>query len=151
MRILLLAYQTLSDPVSRRNYDAQRAEYLLDSTDMMRHGWQGARLAGEPLSGSPHAYAPSRAGRRENQRAFVFPDLSKPLFGAITLRLGDVTYQLWPDDAHILKYQGINRWVTTIVSPTSYKLLPSLPSTLGARCCAKSLILRKLWHHLSCL
>ena len=111
MRILLLAYQTLSDPVSRRNYDAQRAEYLLDSTDTVRHGWQGARLAGEPLSGSPHAYAPSRAGRRENQRAFVFPDLSKPLPAPITLRLGDVTYQLWPDDAHILKNQGILRGV----------------------------------------
>jgi DnaJ domain len=113
MRILLLAYQTLSDPVSRRNYDAQRAEHLLDSTGMVRHGWQGARVAEEPPSGSPHAYAPSRARRQENQRAFVFPDLSKPLSVAITLRLGDVTYQLWPDDTHILKYQGMLRGVAT--------------------------------------
>jgi hypothetical protein len=113
MRILLLAYQTLSDPVSRRNYDGQRAEHLLDSTGIVQDGWQGARVAGEPLSDSAHADMPSRARRRENQHAFVFPDLSKPLSAPITLRLGDVVYQLWPDDVHILKNQGMLRGVAT--------------------------------------
>src|SRR5579884_3814474 len=32
MRILLLAYQTLSDPESRRAYDARRSEHLLDGS-----------------------------------------------------------------------------------------------------------------------
>jgi DnaJ domain len=113
MRSLLLAYQTLSDPVSRRNYDAQRAEHLLDSSGIVQDSWQRARAAGESLSGSPHAYEPSRARQRENQRAFVFPDLSKPLSAPITLRLGDVIYQLWPDDVHILKSQGMLRGVAT--------------------------------------
>jgi len=113
MRILLLAYQALSDPESRRNYDAQRAEYFLDSSGIGQDGWRGARHAGEPLSNSVGADMPSQTRRRENQRAFVFPDLSKPLSAPITLRLGDVTYQLWPDDARILKSQGMLRGVAT--------------------------------------
>ena len=32
MRILLLAYQTLSDPASRRAYDARRSEHFLDGS-----------------------------------------------------------------------------------------------------------------------
>src|SRR5437660_12572612 len=32
MRILLLAYQTLSDPEARRAYDARRSEHFLDGT-----------------------------------------------------------------------------------------------------------------------
>ena len=34
MRDLLIAYQTLSDPASRRDYDVQRAEHILDTSSM---------------------------------------------------------------------------------------------------------------------
>ena len=39
MRDLLIAYQTLSDPASRRDYDVQRAELIVDAT------WHDARQA----------------------------------------------------------------------------------------------------------
>src|SRR5690348_6064676 len=76
MRDLLLAYQTLSDPGSRRNYDVQRAEHLLDIPDMMQDEWQRARVAGEPRFSSINTSKPSRGTRGEDQRAYAFPDLN---------------------------------------------------------------------------
>jgi DnaJ-like protein len=109
MRILLLAYQTLSDPTSRRNYDAQRVEHFLDAPGMTRDEWQRARVAGKPGRGSPNADMSSRAARRDNQGAYVFPDLSVPSSAPLKLNLGDISYELWPDDVHILKHEGILR------------------------------------------
>jgi curved DNA-binding protein CbpA len=106
MRILLLAYQTLSNPISRRNYDVQRAEHLLDVPGMTRDELLRARVAGEPYRGKP-----SRATKRENGRTFIFPDLNTALSAPITLSLGDVSYQLWPDDVRILKHEGLLRGV----------------------------------------
>lgn len=111
MRFLLLAYQTLSDPISRRNYDVQRAEHLLDTPGITRDGRQRTGVAEESLSGSQHSVSPSRTTRRDNQRAYVFPDLSVSPSAPIYLKLGDFTFQLWPDDAHILKSEGILRGV----------------------------------------
>jgi hypothetical protein len=111
MRILLLAYQTLSNPSSRRNYDVQRAEHLLDTPSMEQDEWQRERVAGKPRSGSPNAGMPSKAARRDNRRAYIFPDLTTSRSAAITLNLGDVSYQLWPDDVHKLKYEGILRGI----------------------------------------
>jgi curved DNA-binding protein CbpA len=111
MRILLLAYQTLSDPSSRRNYDVQRAEHLLDTPGITRDEWQRARVAGEPLTGSPKAGMPSKTARRDNRRAYIFPDLTTAFTAPITLNLGDVSYQLWPDDVYNLKHEGILRGV----------------------------------------
>jgi hypothetical protein len=134
MRILLLAYQTLSDPISRRNYDVQRAEHLLDIPGMSRDGWQRTRGAGESLPGSQHPVSPSRTTRRDNQRAYVFPDLSAPLSAPINVNLGDFTFQLWPDDAHILKNEGILRGVAT--QPTGGSLQTSIqrPQNYCHRC-----------------
>ena len=111
MRDLLLAYQTLSDPTSRRNYDAQRAELVLDTPGMKRDEWQRARVVGEPHPRSPHAGMPSKAARRDSQRVYVFPDLSSPLSAPLKLNLGDISYQLWQDDIYILKQEGILRGV----------------------------------------
>lgn len=110
MRILLLAYQTLSNPISRRNYDVQRAEHLLDVPGMTRDELKRARVAGAP-PGSSYGGRPSRATKRENGRTFIFPDLNTPLSAPITLNLGDVNYQLWPDDVRILKHEGLLRGV----------------------------------------
>jgi curved DNA-binding protein CbpA len=110
MRILLLAYQTLSNPTSRRNYDVQRAEHLLDVPGMTRDELQRARVAGAH-SGSPYGSRPSKATRRENGRTFIFPDLTTALSAPITLNLGDVGYQLWPDDVRMLKHDGLLRGV----------------------------------------
>ncbi len=113
MRDLLLAYQTLSDPVSRRNYDVQRAEHLLDTSSTARDRWQRVQVAGEPFSSSMKADIPSRSVRQDDQRAYAFPDLSTPLSAPIKVNLGGVTYQLWPDDAHVLKHEGMLRGVAS--------------------------------------
>lgn len=110
MRILLLAYQTLSNPISRRDYDVQRTEHLLDVPGMTRDELQRARVAGA-RSGSPFVGRPSRATKRENGRTFIFPDLNTVLSAPITLNLGDVGYQLWPDDVRMLKHEGLLRGV----------------------------------------
>ena len=111
MRDLLLAYQTLIDPVSRRNYDVQRAEHLLDAPGITQDEWQHARVAGEPRSGSTNASKTSRRTRRGDQRAYAFPELNVSPSTQIKLNLGDVSYQLWQDDILLLKNEGILRGI----------------------------------------
>jgi hypothetical protein len=108
MRDLLIAYQTLSDPASRRDYDAQRAEHMLDVSGMALDEKQRARVAGGTRSGRANAGMPTKETRRDKQRAYTFPDLntSSP---QLKLQLGDVSYQLWPDDVNCLKNEGILR------------------------------------------
>lgn len=111
MRILLLAYQTLIDPASRRNYDVQRAEHLLDVPGITRDELQRARVAGEPRSSSTNARKPSKGTRRDDQREYAFPDLNASPQTQIKFNLGEVSYQIWPDDVLILRNEGILRGV----------------------------------------
>ena len=111
MRDLLIAYQTLSDPTSRRDYDVQRAEYILDASDITQDEKQRARVVGETGSGTPNAGNHVKATRRDNQRAYVFPNLNASPMTQMVLHLGDVSYQLWPDDMYCLKNEGILRGV----------------------------------------
>jgi hypothetical protein len=111
MRDLLIAYQTLSDPTSRRDYDVQRAEYILDASDITQDEKQRARVVGETGSGTPNAGNHVKATRRDNHRAYVFPNLNASPMTQMVLHLGDVSYQLWPDDMYCLKNEGILRGV----------------------------------------
>ena len=111
MRDLLIAYQTLSDPLSRRDYDVQRAEHILDTSGMTQDEKQRARTVGGARSGSPNAGMTKRATRRDNQRTYAFPDLNAAPLAQIKLNLGDVSYQLWPDDIYCLKNEGILRGI----------------------------------------
>ncbi len=113
MRDLLIAYQTLSDPASRRNYDVQRAEHILDTPGMTQNEKQHARAMGGSGSGTQNAGMQTRVPRRDNQRAYAFPDLNASPLTQIKLSLGDVSYQLWPDDIYCLKNEGILRGVAT--------------------------------------
>ncbi len=108
MRELLIAYQTLSDPVSRRDYDVQRAEHILDTPGMAQDEKQRTRVASGPRSGTPTAGMPTKTTRRDKQRVFAFPDLNTSLT-SVRFKLGDVSYQLWPDDVYCLKNEGILR------------------------------------------
>ena len=110
MRDLLIAYQTLSDPASRRDYDVQRAEHILDTSSMALDEKQRARVASGYRSGTQNAGMPTKATRRANQRAYAFPDLNAS-YPQIKLQLGDVSYQLWPDDVNCLKNEGILRGI----------------------------------------
>jgi hypothetical protein len=111
MRDLLIAYQTLSDPVSRRDYDVQRAEHILDASDITQDEKQRARVAGKTRPGTPNAGIHTKATRRDNQRAYAFPDLNASPLTQMKLQLGDVSYQLWPDDIYRLKNEGILRGI----------------------------------------
>jgi hypothetical protein len=111
MRILLLAYQTLSNPGSRRNYDVQRAEHLLDVSGITRDELQRARVGGKPFPGSTNSGMPLKTTRRDGRREYAFPDLNASFSTTMQLNLGDVSYQLWPDDVHTLKHMGILRGV----------------------------------------
>lgn len=109
MRLLLLAYQTLSDPDARKSYDAHRSRNHPDPFGGMYTG------------GSPHTYragdnssrpvqtsmknSPAKAG----QRNFAFPDLSGPLPSTIFIDLEDTNYNLSPPEASTLREDGILR------------------------------------------
>src|SRR5215469_10864067 len=83
MRDLLAAYQTLSDPSSRRDYDMRRAEHILDSSGSTLNENQRTRVAG----GSSMSYSgkPDRATWRDKQRAYAFPDLDATPLTHITI------------------------------------------------------------------
>ncbi len=134
MRELLIAYQTLSDPISRRDYDAQRAEYILDAPGITGGEKQRTRVRGGSRASTPYAGAPKKATRRDSQRAYAFPDLDASALTPITLNLGDVRYQLWPDDIYCLKNEGILRGVATQSSGELIHTSSQRPENYCHRC-----------------
>jgi hypothetical protein len=97
MRLILLAYQTLSDTDERRLYDKQHAGALgleLNGTGAARHS-----------SSTPGASTP-RAGGSSDGR-FAFPTLDAAGAAGIDFVIEGFSYQLWPDDALLLKRNGI--------------------------------------------
>ncbi len=104
MRDLLAAYQTLSDPASRRDYDMLRAEYVLDTSGSTLQQKQQTRVAGG-------TGMQAKSMRRDKQRFYAFPDLNATPLTRITIALGDISYHLWPDDIYCLKNEGILRGV----------------------------------------
>ena len=105
MRILLLAYQTLSDPETRRAYDARRSEHFLDGSG------HRVRVATETPAAPRRETTPrtSSKARRDRQRVYAFPEL-KDNFPA-QIDLGDITYRITPSEAHTLKQGGMLRGV----------------------------------------
>jgi curved DNA-binding protein CbpA len=101
MRLILLAYQTLSDPETRKNFDQRRAGHLGYAYD---GAGASSRAAGS--NGAASAQAESTKKKEQNGR-FAFPDLDGS--GPVEFMLEGFTYALWPDDALLLKQQGILR------------------------------------------
>src|SRR5881396_913149 len=62
MRLLLLAYQTLSDPAERKAYDARRSEYVLEAS-VPRHN--------SYTNQSRHQENVSPGARRDRQRHYA--------------------------------------------------------------------------------
>src|SRR5690348_921973 len=75
MRILLLAYQTLSDPETRRAYDARRTEHFLDGS--ARHVRVATEIPEMPRRES--VTRTSSKARRDRQRHYAFPELKENL------------------------------------------------------------------------
>lgn len=99
MRIILLAYQTLSDPDARQNFDRQRAAHLGYSYEHT--------LPYETRSEGGVSHSPAQAKKKEQNGRFAFPHLDGS--GPIEFLLEGFTYSLWPDDALLLKQQGVLR------------------------------------------
>lgn len=101
MRVLLLAYQTLSDPDERRSYDRQRAGHLgyaYEDPGVVSHS-----------AGAGVAPAPTHAKKGAGDARFVFPEMDATSSGPVEFMLEGFAYTLWPDDALLLKQQGILR------------------------------------------
>jgi curved DNA-binding protein CbpA len=101
MRLLLLAYQTLNDPEARRSYDRERAEHL---------GYEIPGAASRPGAGSgvPSSET-ARAKKGASDARFAFPDLGGVGSGPVEIALDGFVYTLWPDDALLLRQQGMLR------------------------------------------
>ncbi|HEV2583137.1 MAG TPA: DnaJ domain-containing protein [Ktedonobacteraceae bacterium] len=98
MRLILLAYQTLSDPEARKHFDRQRAGHL-------GYAFDGAGAS--PRAAGSNSAAASAAKKKEQNGRFAFPDLEGS--GPVEFVLEGFTYTLWLDDALLLRQQGMLR------------------------------------------
>jgi hypothetical protein len=122
MRLLLQAYQTLNDPVARRQYDAQRSEQSGPRSANSR-----VQNPQHPQHTSPVTPYPARkrgqtdispGARRDRQRHYDFPDffLGQP----VVVDLIDIDYKLAPDEAQTLAKQGLLRGIAPEIDPHMY-------------------------------
>jgi len=98
MRLILLAYQTLSDTDERRLYNKQHAHALgleLNGAGAARHS-----------SSTPGGASTARAGGSSDGR-FAFPALDTTGASTIDFVVEGYPYKLWPDDALLLRHNGI--------------------------------------------
>ena len=96
MRLILLAYQTLSDTDERRVYDKQHAERL----GLGLNGTGAARQHSSTPAGAATA-------RGSGDRRFAFPTLDTTGASTVEFVVEGFSYKLWPDDALLLKQKGI--------------------------------------------
>lgn len=95
MRGLLQAYQTLSDPVARREYDALRT-----GED------KGTRVEAADRA------APRNGSGLKHDARYAFPEISAELASPLWLKLDNISYQLSPAQAESLRWEGMLRGVT---------------------------------------
>jgi|SRR5579859_1305857 len=101
MRLLLLAYRTLSDPDQRRAYDTQRnGTNHHTETIQQSSGFQAT-------AGPRTAHEVSPWARRDRNRHYAFPALSAD--APVQVTLGEVSYTLSPEESRALKQQGLLR------------------------------------------
>lgn len=111
MRHLLLAYRTLSNPAARQTYDARRA-----GTDSQRDARQ--QSPAQPSSENPVPNSSLRA-RRDRTRPYAFPHLSTEIPARFSL--GEVSYELSPQEASMLQQHGCLRGL----APEAIETLPA--------------------------
>jgi hypothetical protein len=113
MSVILLAYQTLNDPVARKQYDAHRSDHLSSRRTPPVGGIQGATRR-------PHSAASevSPSARRDRQRYYDFPDLQSGPPARVDLI--DIAYTLSPEEASTLREQGMLRGVAPETEEANY-------------------------------
>lgn len=105
MRLLLIAYQTLSDTHERKAYDARRSEHVLGASSPRGYIYSEPSLS---KKGRNEAEV-SPGARRDRQRHYAFPDLRDELPARVDLE--DIVYDLSPVEASTLREQGMLRGV----------------------------------------
>jgi DnaJ-class molecular chaperone len=110
MRILLLAYQTLSDPDERRAFDIRRSEHIMDISAPRSYVSNGTLHPSMKKSSAEV----TPAARRDRQRHYAFPNLSSNT--SVHIDLSDSVYDLSPTEAHTLKEQGMLRGISPLPS-----------------------------------
>src|SRR5438067_12283814 len=73
MRMLLLAYQTLSDPAERKAYDVRRAEHVIGKSSSRAYSSGGSA----PFKRASTVTDVTSSAGRVGQRHIAFPDLSE--------------------------------------------------------------------------
>lgn len=106
MRVILQAYQTLSDPEKRRKYDFRRSEHVQDG-HVYRSTSPGQSASA--TTGSRTHSTVSSGARRDRQRHYAFPDFHEAR--PVSIDLVNFTYTLSPEEAHTLQQQGLLRGV----------------------------------------
>ncbi len=107
MRLLLQAYQTLNDPVARRQYDVRRSEHTYDGS-VPRVAYAQDASVRSPSRGRAGGEVSPRA-RRDRQRYYDFPDFLPGQ--SVHIDLIDFAYTLAPGDARTLMQSGVLRGV----------------------------------------
>jgi hypothetical protein len=119
MRLLLAAYQTLSDPEERKRYNARYGEFVDTGTSQTKHPHTND-TAPRSASGSTRR-APRERGssaRRDRQRQYDFPDMHTNQ--AVRIDLGSISYTLSPQEAATLQQQGMLRGIAPEAAPLNY-------------------------------
>ena len=154
MREILLAYQTLSEPEERRQYDRRRSEHLMD-TQRSSSSTSGA----SSYTTTKRSSNVSSSARRDRERAYDFPSIRSGYSAHVSLL--DMDYDLSPTEARTLQQEGLLRgdapetrkhdyhchrckhtWRPSSVQLVDEKHLPLLCPKCGARDWTEYLLLR---------
>lgn len=111
MRALLLAYQTLSSPESRKTYDEQHARHFTGVPAEHNRVYVGSAVISPDGKLRKHTEI-SPTARRDRQRHYAFPHLDNGQPAHFTI--GDSAYDLSADEARTLKEQGMLRGVEMV-------------------------------------
>lgn len=123
MSQLLHAYQTLNDPVARKNYDLQRSEHTLDvyvpgnaTTNAVRSSNGQSRASQGSAKGSGKTVSPG--ARRDRQRHYDFPSFAPDK--TVRVNLVDIDYALSASEAQQLVHDGLLRGVAAETKDLQY-------------------------------
>jgi len=155
MREILRAYQTLSDPEERRQYDLRRSEHVMDS---QRSSPQRTSSTFNATTGRARS-SKSSSARRDRERAYDFPNMHNGYPAHVSLL--NMDYDLSSSEAQTLQQEGLLRgnapetrkhdyhchrckhtWRPSSVQLVDEKHLPLLCPKCGARDWAEYLLLR---------
>jgi curved DNA-binding protein CbpA len=123
MSQLLHAYQTLNDPVARKNYDLQRSEHTLDTYDPGHASTSASRSSNGQSRASQGSTKPSEktvspGARRDRQRHYDFPSFAPDK--TVRVDLVDVDYALSASEAQQLVRDGLLRGVAATTKDQQY-------------------------------